>query len=81
MILGTQQGRIMVCEVGLAIKENIWDVLGDMKKSVFFWDQFSIGLVANASPYQGRLEGDTPGVEETEEEKVGRMLKELEKER
>lgn len=43
IFIGTAEGRIAICECQKEIKENIWDVLSEMKKSVFYWDQWTLG--------------------------------------
>lgn len=43
LIIGTVEGRIAICECDTEIKENIWDVLGEMRHSIFYWDQWTLG--------------------------------------
>ena len=41
--MGTEQGRVIICEAEEEIKENILDALDLIKSNHFFWDNFGIG--------------------------------------
>lgn len=41
--VGTDQGRILLCECEDEIKENISDMKALISQNHFFWDQFGLG--------------------------------------
>jgi hypothetical protein len=41
--LGTDQGRILVCECEDDIRENISETLELIRSNHFFWDKFGLG--------------------------------------
>lgn len=43
VFVGTEQGRILVCECEEEVRENILDLIDLIKHNHFFWDNFSIG--------------------------------------
>lgn len=43
IFVGTEQGRILVCECEKEVHENIWDLMDLINSNHFFWDNFKIG--------------------------------------
>lgn len=43
VFIGTEQGRVLICETEEEIKENILDAIDLIKSNHFFWDNFGIG--------------------------------------
>lgn len=41
--LGTEQGRVLVCECEDYMRENINETLELIKSNHFFWDKFGLG--------------------------------------
>jgi hypothetical protein len=41
--MGTEQGRVLICECDDEIKENILDTIDLIKTNHFFWDNFGLG--------------------------------------
>lgn len=42
--VGTEQGRILVCECEEEIKENVQDLVSLINENHFFWDNFGLGV-------------------------------------
>lgn len=53
VIIGTIEGRVVICECEKEVKENIWDVLTEMRKSIFYWDQWTLGQTSITDEDQG----------------------------
>lgn len=43
LYMGTEQGRVIICECEDEVRSNILDTLDLIKANHFFWDNFEIG--------------------------------------